>query len=60
MNRIEGRMDGAMYRNLFTSVKALKMGRGWVFQHGNNPKYTAMATKEWLRKKHLKVLEWPS
>ncbi|KAK6329592.1 hypothetical protein J4Q44_G00015700 [Coregonus suidteri] len=36
------------------------MGRGWVFQHDNDPKHTARATKEWLRKKHLKVLEWPS
>ena len=36
------------------------MGRGWVFQHENDPKHTARATKEWLRKKHLKVLEWPS
>jgi hypothetical protein len=23
-------------------------------------KHTARATKEWLRKKHFKVLEWPS
>ncbi|KAK6293921.1 hypothetical protein J4Q44_G00362470 [Coregonus suidteri] len=65
LHRIEGRMDGAMYReilanNLLPSVKALKMGRGWVFQHDNDPKHTARATKEWLRKKHLKVLEWPS
>uniref|UniRef100_A0A8C7TU33 Transposase Tc1-like domain-containing protein n=1 Tax=Oncorhynchus mykiss TaxID=8022 RepID=A0A8C7TU33_ONCMY len=65
LRRIEGRMDGAMYRkilanNLLPSVRALKMGRGWVFQHDNDPKHTARATKEWLRKKHLKVLEWPS
>ena len=65
LHRIEGRMDGAMYReilanNLLPSVRALKMGRGWVFQHDNDPKHTARATKEWLRKKHLKVLEWPS
>ncbi|KAI4894875.1 hypothetical protein NFI96_008647 [Prochilodus magdalenae] len=58
-------MDGAMYReilanNLLPSVRALKMGRGWVFQHDNDPKHTARATKEWLRRKHLKVLEWPS
>jgi len=39
LHRIEGRMDhGAMYReilanNLLFSVRALKMGRGWVFQH---------------------------
>ena len=54
-----------MYReilanNLLPSVRALKMGRGWVFQHDNDPKHTARATKEWLHKKHLKVLEWPS
>ncbi len=33
---------------------------GWVFQHDNDPKHTARAMKEWLRKKHFKVLEWPS
>ncbi|KAJ4930245.1 hypothetical protein JOQ06_019251, partial [Pogonophryne albipinna] len=41
-------------------IWALKMKRGWVFQHDNDPKHTARATKEWLRKKHFKVLEWPS
>ncbi|KAI4904537.1 hypothetical protein NFI96_008305 [Prochilodus magdalenae] len=41
-------------------IRALKMGRGWVFQHDNDPKHTARITKEWLRKKHIKVLEWPS
>ncbi|KAK6319897.1 hypothetical protein J4Q44_G00090040 [Coregonus suidteri] len=50
LHRIEGRMDGAMYReilanNLLPSVRALKMGRGWVFQHDNDPKHTARATK---------------
>ncbi|KAI4871430.1 hypothetical protein NFI96_013052, partial [Prochilodus magdalenae] len=38
----------------------MKMKRGWVFQHDSDPKHTARATKEWLRKKHFKVLEWPS
>ncbi|KAK6328555.1 hypothetical protein J4Q44_G00005330 [Coregonus suidteri] len=65
LHRIEGRMDGAMYReilanNFLPSVRALKMGRGWVFQHDNDQKHTARATKEWLLKKPLKVLEWPS
>ncbi len=40
--------------------RALKMGRGWVFQHDNDPKHMAEATKEWLENKHIKVLEWPS
>jgi len=41
-------------------ARALKMGHGWVFQHDNDPKHTAKATTEWLKKKHIKVLEWPS
>ncbi|CDQ71494.1 unnamed protein product [Oncorhynchus mykiss] len=59
------RIKGTMYRqilgeNILPSARALKMGRGWVFQHNNDPKHTAKATKEWLKKKHIKVLEWPS
>ncbi len=62
---VKERMNGAMYReilseNLLPSARALKMKRGSVFQHDNDPKHTARATKEWLRKKHFKVLEWPS
>ncbi len=62
---VKERMNGAMYReilseNLLPSARALKMKCGWVFQHDNDPKHTARATKEWLRKKHFKVLEWPS
>ena len=52
LHRIEGRMDGVMYReilanNLLPSVRALKMGGGWVFQHDNHQKHTARATKKW-------------
>uniref|UniRef100_A0AAY4AD58 Transposase n=1 Tax=Denticeps clupeoides TaxID=299321 RepID=A0AAY4AD58_9TELE len=65
LHRINGKMDGATYRkilsdNLLPSARKLKMGRGWVFQHDNDPKHTAKATKEWLKKKHIKVMEWPS
>ncbi|KAK3542452.1 hypothetical protein QTP86_025886, partial [Hemibagrus guttatus] len=42
---IEGQMDWAMYcktvdENLLQAARTLKMGRGWVFQHGNDPKHT--------------------
>ncbi|KAI4900839.1 hypothetical protein NFI96_029988, partial [Prochilodus magdalenae] len=62
---VKERRTGAMYweilgNNLLPSVRPLKMGRGWVFQHDNDPKHTARITKEWLRKKHIKVPEWPS
>lgn len=65
LHRIDGKMNGAMYRkilsdNLLASARTLKMGRGWVFQHDNDPKHTAKETKEWLHKKHIKVMEWPS
>ncbi|KAK3518104.1 hypothetical protein QTP70_033329 [Hemibagrus guttatus] len=63
--RVKERMNGAMYReilskNLLLSARALKMKHGWIFQHDNDPKHTTRATKELLRKKHFKVLEWPS
>ncbi len=65
LHRIEGPMDEAMYckildENLLPPARTLKMGHGWVFQHDNDPKHTAKATKEWLKKKHIEVLEWPS
>ncbi len=62
LHRIKWTMDGAMYRQgqAIEASQALKMGCGWVFQHDNDPKHTAKATKEWLKKNDIKVLEWPS
>ena len=62
---VKDKMTGAMYHdtlseNLRPSVRAVKMRRGWVFQYDSDPKHSARETKEWLRKKHFKVLEWPS
>ncbi|KAK3511520.1 hypothetical protein QTP70_008979 [Hemibagrus guttatus] len=65
LHHIKVTMDGAMYcqilgENLLPSARALKMGHGCVFQHDNDPKHTGKETKEWLKRKHIKVLEWPS
>ncbi len=54
------RDDGPSGPGHWKPARALKMGSGWVFQHDNDPKHMAKATKEWLKKKHIKVLEWPS
>ncbi len=52
LHHIEGPMDRKILdENLLPSVRTLKMCRGWVFQHDNDPKHTAKATKEWLKKK---------
>ncbi|KAI4883795.1 hypothetical protein NFI96_009159 [Prochilodus magdalenae] len=50
LHRITGKMDGAMYRtilrdNLLPSARDLKMGRGWVFQHDNDPKTYSKGNK---------------
>ncbi len=54
----------AMYRQgQGIEARALKMGRGGVFQHDNDPKTrqgNKKGVREWLKKKHIKVLEWPS
>ena len=62
---VEGKMDGSKYseilnENLLASARTLKMGCGMVFLHDNDPKHKAKATKEWLKKKHNKVMERPN
>ena len=47
------------YLKLIIGGGHYKMGRGWVFQHDSDRKHMAKATKEWLKKKHIRVLEWP-
>ncbi len=58
----KGRWTGpcTIRARLLKPARALKMGREYVFQHDNDPKHTVKATQEWLKKKHIKVLEWPS
>lgn len=61
-HHVEGPSDGALYckildENLFPSARKLTMGHIWVFQHDNDPRHTIKATKEWLKKKHIKALQ---
>ncbi len=56
LHRIKGTMDGAMYRQ----SQGIENWSCIVFKHDNDPKHTAKATKEWLKKEHIKVQDWPS
>ena len=50
LHRIEGRMNGAMYREI--------LGDNLLpLQHDNDPKHMAKATKEWQHKSHRKSVE---
>lgn len=56
-------MDEATYSEIWETtvllIRVLKLGRGWVFQHGNDPEQTVRATKELLHKNYFKVLSRP-
>ena len=65
LGRIEGTKDSAKYRrildeNLLGSVMNLKLGRRFTFNQDNDLKHKAKATLEWLNRKKINVLEWPS
>lgn len=62
---INGKMNSKMYQdilqeNLRPSVHQLELKRGWVMQQDNDPKHTSKSTKEWIKQKKLRLLEWPS
>lgn len=51
-------LRGHWDENLFLSARILKMSRGLVLHHDSDSKHTK-AGKEWLKKKHVNVMEWP-
>ena len=65
LHKIDGIMRQESYvdilkQHLKTSVRKLKLGRKWVFQKDNDPKYTSKVVEQWLKDYKVKVLEWPS
>ena len=53
-------VPGHLGRQPPTLSESTENGSWMGLQHDNDPKHTAKATKAWLKKKHIKVLEWPS
>ncbi|KAI2651157.1 Transposon Ty3-I Gag-Pol polyprotein [Labeo rohita] len=53
--------DGSFHPPVaFSVLLGLRHAALLLLNYDNDPKHTARATKEWLHKKHFKVLEWPS
>ncbi|XP_062849643.1 zinc finger protein 638 [Trichomycterus rosablanca] len=46
--------------NLLPSVRELKLGQKWIMQQHNDPKHSSKTTKEWLKRKKIRTLDWPS
>lgn len=62
--RIEGTMDRFHYAEILQEhmlpFAKRHVGRGWLFQHDNDPKHASKHVAEWLQKQKVRVLEWPS
>lgn len=47
-------------QNLLPSVRELKLGQKWIMYQDNNLKYSSKIIKEWLQRKKIHTLDWPS
>ena len=61
---LEGSIDSQVYVEMLDNhlLKAGKKigGKNWIFQHDNAAIHSAAYTKNWLKSKKIRVLEWPS
>ncbi len=53
-------MDRAMYRQGIKASQGIENGYWMGIPAWKWPQIHARATKEWLKQKYIKVLEWPS
>lgn len=64
IHRILVTMDQPLHadilENMMNRCTRKKMGRGFIFQHDNDPKQTSSKVKQWLEAKRIKVLKWPA
>ncbi|KAF7653083.1 hypothetical protein LDENG_00087570, partial [Lucifuga dentata] len=58
-------MNSSVYQSILdehvkASARKLHLGTKWILQQDNDPKHSSKLTVEWLQKKRIKVLPWPS
>lgn len=64
--RIDGGMDAALYTSILNDelMKTMKDYRldqdSTLFQHDNDPKHTSAVARKCLKKRKIKVLDWPT
>uniref|UniRef100_A0A8R1I7L3 Tc1-like transposase DDE domain-containing protein n=1 Tax=Caenorhabditis japonica TaxID=281687 RepID=A0A8R1I7L3_CAEJA len=64
LKRIVGTMDRYVFEDILENTMRpwakANLGRSWVFQQDNDPKYTSGHVANWFRLRRVDVLEWPS
>uniref|UniRef100_A0A8R1HQT3 DDE_3 domain-containing protein n=2 Tax=Caenorhabditis japonica TaxID=281687 RepID=A0A8R1HQT3_CAEJA len=64
LKRIVGTMERYVYEDILENTMRpwarANLGRLWVFQQDNDPKHTSGHVANWLRRRRVDLLEWPS